>query len=391
MTARDGATRGAPDARLVVVDCATCGQRTPSGDFCGACGSRLNLEGSPSGLAVYSADPAEKVLRPWIVSTLFPYLPRRASAPFRIALLVGVLSLVFLGLLRLTGPAIVASAVLLPALYLIYLFEVGVYEDQPWRVIAATLVAGLVLGLFWTRFVGPLETQALVSGSAGRIGLMDLLGGAVVAPLAALLMMLVGPALLYRSRRFEEALDGFTFGVASALGFGMAVTIAQIAAILGDAPTSAADPIVYTLDVLRRGLAGPLVSATLAGLIAAAFWLHAQPAALRPRGRIMNRRGAIGVAVVTQIGLGVAGIVFIDSRLQFIAWVAVGLVLLVVTRLVLHAILLSEAHQVVIGPDTQCPNCGAPGPSMPFCVTCGIARRATPKLGRLADGAGRTG
>jgi hypothetical protein len=380
---------GAIEAGIDVVDCSTCGHRTPAGSFCGACGSGLRRGGSPRGLAEYSADPAEKVLRPWIVSTLFPYLPRRASAPFRIALLVGVLILVLLGLLRLTGPAIVASAVLLPALYLIYLFEVGVYEDQPWRVIVATLVVGVALGLLWSRFVGPMETQALVSGLAGRLGPTGFLAGAVIAPLAALVLMLVGPSLLYMSRRFEHALDGFTFGVASALGFSLGATIAQVGAVLGDAPTSAADPLTYTLEVLRRGVAGPLVSATLAGLIAAAFWLHRQPPGLRPRGRLTSRGAAVGIAVATEIGLGVAGIVFTDGRWQFVAWVGAALVLMVVTRLVLHAILLSEAHHVVIGPLQRCPQCQESVPSMPFCVICGIARRATPKLGRLADEAGR--
>lgn len=378
-----GPALGHERAEITVEACPTCGSRTPAGSFCGACGSRLGDAAASRDRGAFAADPGEHVARPWLMTTFFPYLPRRSTAPFRLAIVIGALILVFLGLLRLSGPVIVASAVLLPALYLIYLFEVGVYEDQPWFATLATVVVGVLLGLAWAATIGPIATQALVLGAVGRLDVGRLLAGGVLAPLVAQALILVGPAVLFLVGRFRSALDGFTFGVASALGFSLATTLYQLVTIVGEQPISSAEPIAFTLEVVRRGIAGPLVAASLAGLVAAAFWLHREPPGLRPRGAIASRSIAVGAAVIVQVGLGIADVTLVDSRLQFVLWTVAAIVLIVLVRLALHEVLLTEAQQIVIGEELVCSHCHAIVPSMPFCPNCGIARRATPKIGRL--------
>ena len=389
------ASRG--EGRATVV-CGVCGTEVPPGSYCGACGSRLpGLPGETDvrgGTAVpgprdrgrYAADPDEHVLRPGIVSTIFPHLPHRSTLPFRLALLNGALLLILLALLSLAGPATMAAALLLPALYLLYLYEVGVYEDQPWLVISLTLVLGTLLGVSWGVFAGPLATQALVLIAFGRPDVGSFLVGGVLVPLVALALTLVGPALLLVRGRFAHALDGFTFGVASALGFGLGATLAVLPEQLAGGPIVAADPLSFTLEILRRGILGPLISASLTGLVAAAFWLHRQAAGLRPRGPLVSRWATIALAIGVQVVLGALAVAIRDQRVETLISAAVAIALIVIVRLVLHEILLSEAHQVSIGPEMACPHCQRLVPRMPFCPHCGIARRADPKLARLEVG-----
>jgi hypothetical protein len=366
-----------------LVECPSCGNRVPDGSYCGACGGTLGHLAQPRDLAAYAAHPHERVLRPWIATTLFPYLPHRSLVPYRLALLIGTVGLVFLGLLRLTGPALAAAALLVPVLYLLYLFDAGVYEDQPWLVTLAVVVLGAVLGYAWAAWLGPLSTQALILAAVGRFDVGNAVVGGVVVPLAAQAMMLAGPALMFAIRRFPHALDGLTFGAASALGFGLAATMAGLVQLLGNPPVSQAEPIAYTLDIVRRGILAPVVAASLTGLIGASFWLHRQAAGLRDRPRLVSRSAVIATAVVVGSVLGLIDVTFIDGRIQFLAWLIAAGILIVQVRLTLHAILLSEAHQVTIGPATTCPHCLAVTPFMAFCPNCGIARRATPKIGRF--------
>src|SRR5947199_10053158 len=91
--------------------------------------------------------PTQRVAPVAIVSTLFPHLAHRQSGPFRIALAAGGALVVMLAALHLFAPATVAAVFLLPVLYLMYLYEVEVYEDEPWLVVWATMVLASLLGL----------------------------------------------------------------------------------------------------------------------------------------------------------------------------------------------------------------------------------------------------
>ena len=93
-----------------------------------------------------------------MISTLLPHLPHRRTAPFRVVLGASLVLLAALGLLRLTGPAIAVAVLAVPLLYLIYLYEVEVYEDEPVLLIGATFAVGLVLGIPWALITGPQVT-----------------------------------------------------------------------------------------------------------------------------------------------------------------------------------------------------------------------------------------
>ena len=134
----DGPLVGPP-----LVTCPHCGMTVPAGNFCGHCGAHLP-SASTTRRHAFAAVPAERVARLSIVSTLFPHLPHRRGGAFRWALLAGSTAVVILAALHLFAPATIFAVFMLPVLYLLYLYEVEVYESEPWLLIGATMVAGAV-------------------------------------------------------------------------------------------------------------------------------------------------------------------------------------------------------------------------------------------------------
>ncbi|HZU14659.1 MAG TPA: PrsW family glutamic-type intramembrane protease [Chloroflexota bacterium] len=317
------------------------------------------------------------------VSTLFPHLPHRRSAPFRLALLVAGGLLVVLGIARLTGPAIALAAIAVPVLYVLYLWEVEVYEDEPVTVTALTFVLGILLGIPWAWFTGPIVTATLLGTViAGPQPGKVLLAG-VVFPLAAQVLMLLGPLFLFfYRRRYDEALDGFTFGAASALGFTLATTFVNLWPELRLGLVTNADPATHTLTVLERGLLNPFLAASTTGLIAGALWLRrGKVRSLAAHGWTTTLWTSILVAAVVWVVLGLVNVSVLSTGVAVGAYLLLTMAMLLWVRVALHHMLLAEAVEVQVGPMEPCFHCHRIEPRMAFCPHCGIATRATPKTG----------
>lgn len=367
-----------------MIICHVCGREVPAGEFCGACGAHLPSEAKVAARRwhAYAANPSEHVLQFNVISTLLPHLPHRRTAPFRIALLVTAALLVALGLLRLTGAAVATAALAVPCLYLLYLYEVEVYEDEPVWVIGWTLLVGSVLGIAWAFLSGPLVTQTLILNvSQGpHLGAVVLAG--VIVPLVAQVLMLGGALVIYLTRpRFKEALDGFTFGAAGALAFTFWTTVINLFPELRDGLFSQTPALPNALEIVQRGLLIPLLNASTTGLIAAALWVHRKPVQ-RAAHWISWRRTSVVMAAALQVGLGLLSILVDNSGITFAIYLLAVIGVLLWVRIALHFMLLAEAGTVEIGPDLPCSHCHHVVPRMAFCPHCGIATRATPKRSR---------
>src|SRR4051812_29125835 len=123
--------------------CPNCGREVPEERFCVSCGEPLADDAPRRGFA---AAPQERWWGPSIVSSMFPHLPRADMRSFRVALAAGVALVVVLCLLRLYPLALVAAAIAVPLLFLLYLWDVDVYEDEPLLVLAFTVTWGAVAG-----------------------------------------------------------------------------------------------------------------------------------------------------------------------------------------------------------------------------------------------------
>src|SRR3990170_4924743 len=191
------AAQGPPDAPSTVT-CWQCGQAVPSLEYCVRCGHPLDEELAaarrrrPDRFAAAPEEPATAIS---VFSTLLPQLPRAEMEAFRLAAAGGVLAIVLLALAGLYPLALVAASI-------------------AWGVVAGVATGWalrVLLPVDLAVRAGLPEGEALVRG--------------VAVPLVEGALMLLGPLALLRYRRFNDVLDGVTFGATSAVCFTGALAI----------------------------------------------------------------------------------------------------------------------------------------------------------------------
>jgi hypothetical protein len=379
---RAGETVARSGERPPLVTCPHCGMSVPAGEFCGHCGAHLTTANATRRHA-FAALPSEHVAQLSIVSTLFPHLAHRRGGAFRWALVAGGAAVALLAALHLFAPASVVAIFLLPVLYLLYLYEVEVYEDEPWLVIGATMIAGAALGYAFASFSGAAVSELNLTGDKENAFVL----AGVAIPIVAQALMLAGPLFLYVFRdRFREPLDGLTFGSASALGFTLASSLTAIWPLINGPLVGTGAPLDWSLRLLRTGILVALVNASTTGIVTAAVWLQRYDRRKAGRPWTTSILATLIVAIGTQVALGMLSFVVSDLVAEVAIRLAATLALLLYVRLVIHQALLVEGAEHEIGPDTPCPECHRIVPTMAFCPACGAARAAASKQGRPRAG-----
>ncbi|HVH63738.1 MAG TPA: PrsW family intramembrane metalloprotease [Candidatus Dormibacteraeota bacterium] len=378
---RKGAGRRAGESGVRPVEghplmaCPHCGYTVPIGEFCGHCGAHL-ATGSTRRHHAFAAVPSEHVAHVSIVTTLFPHLPHRHGAPFRLALVAGGALVLILAALHLFAPATVVAVSVVPVLYLMYLYEVEVYESEPWLVIGATMIVGLVLGaLLGIVAGGSLEHSMLTGDNVSGLGL-----SAIAIPIASQLLMLAGPLFLYVYRpRFGEPLDGLTFGAASALGFTLAHSLTIYWPLISGPLIAGGSTIDWAVRLTRSGLLISLINASTTAVVTSALWLRRYDRRRQGRPWHSGIAAALALAFGTQVFVGAIAFLLPDLIAEVAILTVLVLALLLYVRFAIHQALLVEGAEHEIGPDSTCPECHRVVPAMAFCPACGAARAAAPK------------
>ena len=383
---RAGESSGRAREGPPLVTCPHCQSVVPAGDFCGHCGAHLP-SASTTRHHAFAAMPSEPVAHLSIISTLFPHLAHRRGSAFRWALIAGGAAVLLLAALHLFAPATVAAIFLLPVLYLLYLYEVEIYESEPWLVIGATMVVGAALGYFFTLYTGSAASRLSLTGDRDTGFVL----AGVAIPVIAQALMLVGPLFLYlfRGDRFRDPLDGLTFGAASALGFTLTSSLTDFWPLISGPLVASGAPLDWSLRLLRAGLLVALVNASTTGLVAAAVWLQRYDRRRSGRPWTTAILPILVVAFGTQVVLGMLTFAVSDLIAEVAIRALITVALLLYVRLVIHQALLVEGAEHEIGPESPCPECHRMVPTMAFCPACGAARAAGSKLGR--QHAGRVG
>jgi ribosomal protein L32 len=367
------------------IKCNQCGNDVPPMQFCIRCGDPLSdeysVEGRSDARRRFAAAPHEAIATVALISTLFPQLPRAHMRTFRIAFLAGAGIIVALTLLGFYPVALVTAAILVPLLMVMYVYVVDIYEDEPLSMLGATIVWGIAAGVVYGLIV-----RSLPSGAGfGTSDAASTVVGAVLLPLLAVALMLAGPLFLLPQRRFNDVLDGATFGAASAVAFSGAQLIVQALPILGSGLRQAGEPLQLSMQLLSFGVLQPVIVGGAIGAAAAAFWL-------RYRAPVADRQalGLVGVPLVATAGAALlvvaAGVV--KTVLPLVAATVVLALLagvaLLWLRLALHLGLLEESREVEVERSILCPNCNHTTPEHTFCGHCGISLRALPSAARRA-------
>jgi hypothetical protein len=378
MTERDGMT----PRSFRLVTCPHCGASVPDAAFCGACGGRLAGtvgRGAATRWDAYAAFPDHPVLRLAVVETLLPQLSHRSRAAYRVAFGFVVVVLVTMAVAGLQAPLIAVSAIAVPLLFLLYLFEIEPLISGVVIPLAAMFVAGAALGAGWALVAGPIVADALLPGYGIPLTTSGVLVSAVAIPVSLQLLMVapVAVARLWRPAR-SEALGGFTAGAASALGLTMAATLTELAPLLRSGNFVTGSSVITTLtEAVIRGLSVPLIAAAATGSIGAALWLRRGSGSAAKGRWLASPVPALAFALAVQVGLGLADVATLPDVTLLAVHLAAAAAALLWLRIGLHHVLMHEHREVRTGPARVCPNCHRVVPAMPFCPACGVAERAT--------------
>ena len=377
-----------------MMECEVCQLDVPAGEYCGLCGAPLSehRRDGPHWLRArsFSAAPGQHLLRLSITSSLFPHLSPRSRTSFMLGLVALVLALVATAMLRLPG-ALVAVAVLgLPIIFGIYLRESEFNKDAPRGNLWLTAVLAVALGVGWALLTGAAAARTYGIPLGAGIAAARMLRTGVGVTLGGLLLMQV-PTLVIRLVRpgHREALHGYAIGAHAAIYFTAAATLTRLAPQFGTGMVNRDRPLQGLLvEAGIRGLATPIIAATVGGLIGAALWFT------RPPNKAHQHRGyvrltltliAVVVAVVYAL-LGLIDAVQLPQFVQLAMYFGLTMIALLALRVGLHLALLHEAHDDYnMDEPLLCTQCGHVVPDAPFCAACGAATRASSRTARHAQ------
>ncbi|MDR3661132.1 MAG: zinc ribbon domain-containing protein, partial [Mycobacterium sp.] len=369
-----------------MMECEVCQLDVPAGEYCGLCGAPLSQHrhDGPHWLRArsFSAAPGQHLFQLSITSSLFPHLSPRSRTSFLIALVALVLALAATSMLRMPG-ALVAVAVLgLPVIFGIYLREADFNREAPHGTLLLTAGMSIVLGVAWALITGAAAARSygipLGAGIAAarmlRTGVGVTLGGLLIMQIPAMVIRLVRPGQ-------REALHGYAIGAHAAIYFSAAATLTRLAPQFGTGMVTRDRPMTdLMVEAGIRGLATPIISATVGGLIGAALWFTRPPnKAHQHRGYVRLTLTLIAVIVALVFALlGLIDMVQLPQLVLLAFYLALTAVALLALRIGLHLALLHEAHDDIhMDQPLLCTQCGHVVPDAPFCANCGAATRAS--------------
>ena len=391
--------------------CARCSARvTETGRFCARCGADVRADDSerlrPN---AYAVDPGEPLLAVNVTSSLMPLAGRRARTAHRWAMGIGLGLAAVSAAVGLLPFALAVAAITAPVVYLVYLYDVNEWEDQPVPVIVATFVlaGALAVGFtyLWQYVILDRSLPSPVTGFGFDVDWETLLVVGLLVPVGVLVLSQLGPLWLVARRGFYDLIDGLTFGVAAGAAFAMVETFVLANELIFGGPgrIESPDAALWVSLIVIVGLVKPLVYASAVGIAVASFsglgercdGFTGQYArgALEALASLVAFR--VGLYLTGQLGGTLAVLLGLLWGLIVAAWLLLRVRALLQTAL-LESALRAEASGTV--PVTAahgvafCGECDMPlVDSASFCVVCGVSVRAAPKPVRAANAEGGAG
>ncbi len=377
-----------PGDGVPTMHCAVCERDVPAGAFCRTCGAHLSPQrGNARGVlrpGAYAAAPGEHVLRLSVASSLFPHLPHRSRAPFRVALAVLFFVLLAFALLGWQAPLIAVSALGFPLLFLLYLHESDIDDDLPVSSLVLTAALGVGLGVGWALLTGAIVADSYdVALSEGTTEGQSIIAGLVIPAGSAVLLVL--PAVVVRLLRpaTRESLDGFVIGALGAIAFTASATLTRSAPQFATGWTAEGRPVSGLLAQAGiQGVALPLTAAALGGLVGVALWFS-RPADQRRRPAVVLLVASFLVVLGLYVGLGLMEVASITNGLHFGLHLLFAVFALLALRVGVQSALLHETHDAIDpGAQVLCPHCDHVVPDAAFCPNCGVATHAASRTAR---------
>ncbi|MGA4508561.1 PrsW family intramembrane metalloprotease [Propionibacteriaceae bacterium G1746] len=257
------------------MNCPRCTTELATGAlYCHVCGHQLSSGTAERRSFVVKPDEPVRSFR--LVSTIMPTgaaeRPRTYQIAFGIALAVAVVA----ALLGWTPIALMVAAFAVPIVYIVYLYDVNLWEDAPIPVtgLAFLLTGALAVGftLLWRSWMPSSLSAGTVDGSGSTVSVTGVLIMAVLVPVVGELIRQVGPVLLASRPQFDDLMDGLTFGIISGVAYATGDTLVRhwslVQAGFNDPGQGA---VTWTSLMVLEGFIKPLVIGTATGIACAEF------------------------------------------------------------------------------------------------------------------------
>jgi hypothetical protein len=391
------------------LNCPRCGADLPAvAHFCHVCGQDVRAR-DQSRRRSFAVKPDEPVASFALVSSIMPRGAAQRPQTYRVALTIALAVALVAAIFGALPIAILVAAFAVPIVYVVYLYDVNQWDDQPLPVTGLAFGLTGLLTIIFTLIVqlvrGPSYATAGLDGTvlaAPTLGNFLLL--AVLVPVVGEAIRQVGPVLLASRPEFDDLMDGLTFGVVSGVAYSCFDTIVRYWDLLTGG-LAEPDPGLWVSLIFLHGFVKPLLIGTATGIACAEF----SGLGRGYDGFTLRYARGLAEAVVANIafqaGIYLFGFVG-DDTLSVVLSVAWGLLLLGVlilrVRTVLHTGLLEAALERsardggsgTSGELQVCSACELPLlEHAAFCNACGTAVRVHAKAHRapVAVGAGVAG
>ncbi|WP_157683203.1 PrsW family intramembrane metalloprotease [Microlunatus soli] len=340
----------------------------------------------------FAVKPDEPVASFALISTIMPRGTGQHPQTYRIALAIGLAVALVAAIFGALPVAILVAAFAIPIVYIVYLYDVNLWEDEPVLVTVAAFLATGVLALaftiLWTSWRAPLADVVSYGGGLAQgpqVGTLLLVG--VLVPIVAQLITQAGPIYLASRPKFDDLMDGLTFGVISGVAYATFDTLVRHREALFGGFVDSGNAAGWVALIFLEGFVKPLLMGTAAGIAAAEFsGLGKGYDGFTPR-YFRGLAEAILANIAYQVGAYLLSYLPATQGLMLtLLWGLIILgVLILRVRNVLHLGLMEAALERVarndesVGDDGElmfCASCEMPlVPGASFCNACGTAVR----------------
>ena len=386
------------------MQCPRCRAELPEvAHFCHVCGQDQR-SADVARRKSFAARPDEPVASFALISSIMPRGAGQRPQTYRIALTIALVVALIAAVFGAMPIAVLVAAFAIPVVYIVYIYDVNLWEDEPVIVtgLAFLLTGALTVALtvLWTQLRGPVPYGTTTYGgslsAAPTVGTFLLV--AVVVPVVGEVIREIGPILLASRPEFDDLMDGLTFGVISGVSYSCFDTLVRQWDLLTGG-LQGSDPGLWVSLIFLEGFVKPLIIGTATGIAVAEFsglgrgYDGFTPRYFRAVGEaiLANAAYQAGTYLFSFVGNATLGVIL------SILWGLIILAILILrVRNVLHAGLMEAALERSaraggIGPTGElqfCAHCEMPLlEHAAFCTACGTAVRVQPKAARPKVGA----
>lgn len=227
----------------------------------------------------FATKPDEPVASFAIVSTIMPRGAGAHDQTYKVALVISLTAALIAAIFGALPVAVLIAAFAVPIVYIVYVYDVNLWDDQP---IPVTVMAFILTGGLATVFLVILKLTGLLAPArpvtelqggieVGGATLTGVLVAVLLVPIVGEIIRNIGPVFLASRPRFDDLMDGLTFGIIAGVAYSAADTLVRHWSSLTGGFIEVADPGTWASLIFLEGFVKPLVIGSATGIACAEF------------------------------------------------------------------------------------------------------------------------